>query len=113
MTKQDITSHLERMEAFEERLGVNLRGLYATMQPPSECNEEYAIEINGELHPTNGSDLGHDLDIVVTLHDSNDRVLSKDTYYVDSDNFFGLEAFEVCSYSSAEPTRIRVYPTKV
>ena len=45
MPKQDITEHIERLEEFEERLGVGLRGLYATLERPSEYIEDYTIEV--------------------------------------------------------------------
>lgn len=104
---KDVTHLVERLEAFEDRLGVSLEGLYA-----AQDKERDSIEVNGELHPRGGTELDNDVDVVVTLYDSGGRVLETRTEYIDSDNFFGFETFSVYLSGAADlpVSKIRIYP---
>ena len=105
MAERDITDLIERLEAFEDRLGVNLEGLFA------EVSEDGYVHVNGELHLRDGTELNQDLEIVATIYDSSGRVLNvADTgFYTDS--FFGFEAFSLfMNIGNKHPAKIRVYP---
>lgn len=104
---EDVTHLLERLEAFEDRVGVSLEGLYAARDA-----ESGSLEVNGELHPRDGAELENDVDIVVTLHDSAGRVLEVTTEYINSDKFFGFEVFStyVSGGDKLPLAKIRIYP---
>lgn len=107
MASKDVSHLIERLEAFEDRLGVSLEGLYAAQ------DIEYGqLEVNGELHPREGTELNDDLEIVVTLYDSAGRVIGVTNEYIDSDNFFGFEAFSAYFSEVGDPpvAKIRIYP---
>jgi hypothetical protein len=107
MANIEVSNLIERLEAFEDHLNVSLKGLYAAQ------DTEYGdLEVNGELHPREGTKLNDDLKVVVTLHDSDGRVLGMTDEYIDSDNFFGFEAFSASftEVGDLSVARIRVYP---
>ncbi len=106
MATEDVTHLVERLEAFEDRLGVGLEGLYAAQ------DVEYGyLKVNGELHPREGTELDEDLDIVVTLYDAGGRVIGVATEWIDSENFFGFEAFSVRLRDVVTPpAKVRIYP---
>ncbi len=103
---KDISHLVERLEAFEDRLGVSLEGLYAAQ------DTEYGyLNVNGELHPREGTELDDDLDIVVTLYDASGRVIGVATEWIDSERFFGFEAFSVRLRDVVTPpAKVRIYP---
>lgn len=104
---KDVSHLIERLEAFEDRLDVSLQGLFASLD-----TEYGGIDVNGELHPREGTELNQDVEIVATLYDSAGRVTGVTSRYMDSDNFFGFEAFSVRFSETNEPpvAKIRIYP---
>lgn len=106
MPTKDVSHLVERLEAFEDRLGISLEGLYAAQ------DTEYGyLNVNGELHPREGTEIHGDLDIVVTLYDASGRVIGVATEWIDSENFFGFEAFSVRFRDIATaPAKVRIYP---
>ncbi len=105
MANKDVSHLIERLEAFEDRLGVRLEGLYAAQ------NTEYGhLKVNGELHPREGNELDDDIEIVLTVYDAAGRVVGVTTEYVDSDRFFGFEAFSASVRDIDAPVKVRVYP---
>ena len=44
LANKDITNLIERLEAFEDHLGVSLEGLFAQIQEPR------SLKVNGEVH---------------------------------------------------------------
>lgn len=104
---KDVSHLIERLEAFEDRLGVSLEGLYA-----SQNTRIGSVAVNGELHPLEGTELSEDVDIVVTLYDVAGRVIGTTSESVRSKNFFGFEAFSKTFYEPGGPpvAKIRIYP---
>ncbi len=105
--ERDVSDLLERFEAAEERLGVRLEGLFAKMD---RANRH--VHLNGELHASDeGGELGRDLEIVATVHDSSGRVVRKQSTTCRSESFFGFEAFSLSMEAGEDvPAKIRVYP---
>lgn len=105
MSNKDITDLIERLEAFEDRLGVSLEGLFA------DLTERGYIHINGELHLREGTELNQDIEVVATVYDSSGRVLDVQDAGFYADSFFGFEAFSLfMEVGNRRPARIRVYP---
>ena len=110
MQKQ-LSGLIERLEAFEQRVGVELRGLYASR------NEAGDIHINGELHSTLNPELDINIQVVATLYDSGGYVLYTESYPFIRETFFGFEAFSIwipkfCMPDDNKVSKIRVYPKK-
>ena len=106
MASKDISTLIERLEAFEDRLGVRLEGLFAQVQIPPG-----SLIVNGELHLQESAELDEDIEVVVTIYDSSGRVIAVRNHRIRSESFFGFEAFSVVFFPfHGQPTRIRVYP---
>ena len=104
---KDVSHLIERLEAFEDRLGVSLEGLYASID-----GRHGYVTVNGELHPREGTQLNHDIEVVVSLYDSDGRVLGVQTESIRADSFFGFEAFSRMLGPVGDPpiAKIRIYP---
>lgn len=108
---RDLTHIIERLEAFEERLGLELRGLYAFL------DENGYLWVNGELASTQKSELDCSICVVCTLYDSDGRVLDNRQYFADDEKFFGFESFSMSfdppgKATASQLLKIRIYPKK-
>jgi len=105
MTRQkDISDRLERVPAFEERARVRLEALFAEM-------EDEFLSVNGELHAREGDQLSANIELVVTAHDAQGRVLKMETASFNRESFFQFEPFSVVLDGlPSPPARIRIYP---
>jgi hypothetical protein len=105
MAEKDVTNLVERLEAFEDRLGVSLEGLFASL------DENGYLTVNGELHLREGTELDEDIEVVATAYDSSGRVLDTSEDSMFSDSFFAFEAFSlVARLNQHRPAKVRVYP---
>lgn len=107
---------IERMELFEENLGVNIQNSSAFI------NENRTLEINGELHLNEGTELKQDIQLVISAHDSQGRVINSiRTPHIEANSFFGFELFSARMgyasgyYTTVLPcteilTKVRIYP---
>ena len=107
----DVTSKIERLEVFEERLGVTLESLSAFLQ--GDGGEGFLLIVRGELQPRNGAELREDVELMIATYDSSGRIIGTNsrTYYAQT--FFGLETFDLGVYLPlSQVSKIRVYPKK-
>lgn len=109
MPIQDVTRLVERLEAFEDRLGVRLEALSAAMW---EDDDGVRLRVRGELHLKSGTGLQQNVELVAAVYDSPTRIVGTDHRYFYTAKFFGFEVFEM--RVELDPvlklTRIRVYP---
>ncbi len=110
MANIDITSRIERLEVFEERLGVTLQSLSAFVQ---DGGADSILEVCGELQPLNGTELQGDVELVVAAYDSSGRIIGTSSCSYFADEFFGLETFDLTVLLPMnQVTKVRVYPKK-
>ena len=106
LIERDITNLIERLEAFEDRCGVSLEGLFAHFDGDVEW-----IDLNGEMHPREGTELNGDVELVATAYDSTGRVIKTSSRYFDSESFFGFEVFSFSlNVDGIQPAKVRLYP---
>lgn len=105
----DVTHLLERLEIFEERLGVRLEAVFAQVGVGQDDNRR--VWVSGELHARNGTQLKQDIWIEVVLYDSKGRVANVDRCLFLAEKFFGFETFMISVVLSVEPmSKIRLFP---
>lgn len=112
MAKIDLTSKIERLAAFEERLAVSFESLSAFIDDNGD-DDYIMIDVHGEVHTTSGTKIKNDITVAIAVYDDSDRVIgtSESTYY--SDDFFGFDTFsENVHISVRNISKIRVYPKK-
>jgi hypothetical protein len=104
---KDITHLIERLELFEERLGIRLEGLYAEIS--DDCRW---VTVTGEVHALEGMKLKQDIRIVGAVYDNSGRVLSTDDRGVFAAEFYGFKVFTlpIALPPRANITKIRIYP---
>jgi hypothetical protein len=104
---KDLTHKIERLELFEEKLGVVLQGI-------SVFEENCKLTICGELISAIGTNLKYNITVIVAVYDLKDRVITHDERYFYANDFLGLETFEVSIFDVNDDniSKIRVYCKK-
>lgn len=117
MTTIDVSSKIERLEVFEERLGVSLESLSAFVEESPPGYGYIMLKVRGELQPRNGTQLRQDIRLKVTAYGSSKRIIGtssdRDAPKFSVERFFGLAAFEVEFWLPVtQVSKVRVYPKK-
>lgn len=86
----DHTHLIERLEAFEERLGVRLEALFAYWCENIISSPHSHLKVNGELHPRNGANINHDITLVVDIYDNSGRLVAHDGKSFYAKRFLGF-----------------------
>jgi hypothetical protein len=115
-----LTHLLERLEAFEERAGVRLEALYATAEHSTgwTINGKWVsagIQVNGELHPRDGTSLGQIVTVKADAYDKLGRLVGTAKDYFNPKQFFGYQTFSmrVGEVPFHQISKIRIYPIRV
>ena len=112
MAVKDVTDLLERLEAFEDRLGVRLEAMSAQLDVVDDDEVAYVV-IQGELHPKSGTELEQSIELIVAVYDSASRVVATGTKHFYSSDFFGFEIFKISvEIYATKLTRIIVQPKR-
>jgi hypothetical protein len=104
MGTKNVTSCLERLEAIEDRLGVELSGLDAVY-------DDGTLRVRGEISTKGGGVLKHHLHVVVATYNSDGQVTGTNDTFLNCDKFCGFDVFDIGVYDC--PTnikKIRVWP---
>lgn len=109
ISTKDITSLVERLEAFEERLGIRIESIYAEWK---DYGHTRGVTILGELHPRDGVSLNQDIELIAAVHDSSSRIIGRNLHWIYAEDFFGFETFQchISDLPSVAITKIRLYP---
>ena len=109
---------IERLELFEEKLGIKFDKLFAEFSPSYTlvcgAGKYKSIIINGEVHPHNGLEIEQNIRLIISAHDRSGRVLNSESVDVEASKFWGFDTFMVDMYIYSSPelvTKIRIYPT--
>jgi hypothetical protein len=107
---KDVSHLIERLEAFEDRLGVRLEGLFA--RTGDDHADYYYIVLYGELHLNEGTELNQSIEVVATMYNSAGRVINIQNTRVYADSFFGFRPLKFFFQvdRNVQPAKIRVYP---
>ena len=112
MADIDVTSRIERLEVFEERLGVTLESLSAFVHDNGADSSTYLI-VRGELQPLNGMELQENVDMVVAAYDVSRRIIGTSSCRYYADELFGLETFDfTVELPLNQVSKVRLYPKK-
>jgi len=103
----DCTHLIERLEAFEERMGVRLEALFASR------SESSYLTVRGELHPKEGTTIQQDIELVADVYDSSGRLVAHNNEQFDAEIFFGFQTFEMLislDVPDLAISKVRLYP---
>lgn len=110
MQTYDLGEKIQRLEAFEERLGVRLEAISAFLYPESDYEEEHVV-VRGELHAAEGTELRCCINVFATAYDTQGRVIQSEDVWFNDEKFFGFEVFEIrLDVAGPDVGKIRLFP---
>lgn len=108
-TKTRLKKCIERIEVFEEKLGLSLSNISVNV------SSDFRIAIFGEVMTLDGLDLAQSIYINAILYNSEGEIIDKSAISFYKGKFMGFETFEINFYEdniALEIDRIRLYVTK-
>lgn len=105
--EKTILNRIERLEAFEERLGVSIQNLSIKIGS--------YISLFAELHSITGTSINENIEVECVLYDKDGLVIDKTTKNIDADDFFGFQVLEMNFFGddlAEQVGKIRIYPKK-
>ena len=110
LSKKDVTSLVQRLEAFEQRLGVRIEALSA-FESGDYSDDEVRITVRGELHSESGTGLDQDIELEVAVYDGEGRVVETASQTFMADSFFGFATFQLSAYvTTGLAKKLRLIP---
>ena len=112
---KEITSLIERLDVFEDRLSVKITSISAWIE--TAYYRPYVVKVNGELHSQNGTTLKQPTWIVIDVYDTSGRILGTNNQgtsfleFIEPQSFFGFQTFSIdAQIPIAAVGKVRVYP---
>jgi hypothetical protein len=102
-----LKKSIERLEVFEEKLGIRLDNLSVTTQV-RYCD----LCVLGEVYSLSGNSLSDSVVIQVNLYNNEGEIVDTNKCYIDNDRFMGYDAFKI-EFSQVDTnsiSKIRVFP---
>ena len=120
---KDLSHPIERLEVFEERLGIRFEGLCIVQKrcwdlEGSPDDGWLDIEVNGEFHPKDGTEIKRSVDLVLNIYDCYDssaKVVATRSTRISAKTFFGFETFSISADGIFLPKlfKVRLFPQAV
>lgn len=105
-----LKSSIERLELFEEKLGIKLDNLSVRI------DEDFNyINVLGEIFSLTGESLNQDIQLNVNLYNPDGDVIATNGSYFSTDSFMGYDTFDIGFYEdniALEANKIRIYVKK-
>lgn len=106
-----LLKKIERLDAFEERLNVNIEKLSIKVR-----NDDTGwFNLLGEIHPRVGITIDENTKLICILYDKEGGILKQESKTFYSENFYGFEIFDFVIQKdniANEIGSIRLYPKK-
>ena len=112
MAKKDVTKLIERLEVFEERACVRLEAISAFIE---DDDGRYTITVFGEVHPTDGTALEHNVELSLGVYDLSGRLVGTTSTHFFSEEFYGFETFQLVRFDvpTSKLSKLRLVPKPV
>jgi hypothetical protein len=105
LMSENIELPIERLEAFEERLGVKFESLFI-----AKTSNDY-ISINGELHTNEGLKITQDIELVFSAYNASNSVVGTKKMNISSKSFLCFETFSCfINKCPGDVSKVRIYP---
>jgi hypothetical protein len=112
MSFEEVTQSVERMEMLEERLGIRLQGIMATVRYPTAFAGKHELTVAGEIYSPSGSSLEADVSIVVVAQNEKGQVVGTTSQTIRRDKFIGYEVLNMMVYCNGHPSRVKIVPKR-
>jgi hypothetical protein len=106
---KSLLNKIERLEAFEERLGVRFENISVKV----ESNDSFRVFF--ELYSNSGTNLDEHVFIEFVVYDNDGQILKVLTHVANKDDFFAFQIFQFACWEDSiidKVGKIRIFPKK-
>lgn len=107
MTRQ-VTSIVERLDLMEEKLGINITGVFASIKKVDE--RDFYICVNFDISSISGAALQENLEIVFAAYNQIGQVIGISTVSIFTYKFLGFDSLSTGFRVDQIPVKIRLFP---
>lgn len=104
-----LKKSVERLELFEEKLGVRLDNISV------KTDEYYKITVLGEIFSSSGESLNQNIYLNANLYNSDGDLIGTESEYIDVEDFMGYDTFKFYFYEddiALKTNKIRLFVKK-
>ena len=107
---REITSSVERLDLIEDKFGINISGVYASIQTAAE--NQFLVRINFDISSNNGDPLQHSFYIHAIGYNNAGKAIGMDNAFIFQSDFLGVDSRSISFFTDQPPTKIRLFPKK-
>jgi hypothetical protein len=108
--KKDISEKVERLEALEEKFGIEIRGVYCEMGTDDFDDNEYYVKLTAEVSSKKDK-IDFNLEIKMAVYDEKNRVIAEESDFLFKDKFTGFDTISIYADEIIQkPDKIKIFP---
>lgn len=101
---KQLLSKIERLEAFEENLGVTLENISVIVENSG------MTYVHLELHPISGTQITKTINVQCIAYDNRGSIMNTTKDWISPANFFGFENFAFYISDPEKISKLRIFP---
>lgn len=111
--KMEITSIIERLELLEEKMGVSISGLYASMELRDWANPpDFLLRLNFDITTSGETPLEDSFYLRAAAYNEAGQAVGRGDAYVYHKEFLGFDSKTIEMTADQVPAKIRLFPAK-
>jgi hypothetical protein len=110
MGYKEITNIVERMEVLEDRAGIRIQGIMATVETEANDDGEFCVTLMAEMVASGNIPLGHHVAIDFNAYNAKGQVCGTSFAFILNDQFIGIGTLNETIHCKSYPTKIKIIP---
>ena len=111
--KLEVTDLIERLELLEEKIGVSISGLYASMEPRIWATPpDFLVRMNFDIVSGGSMPLEDSFYLRASAYNNAGQIVGKGETYIYHKEFLGFDSRSIEMVVDQVPMKIRLFPAK-
>lgn len=111
--KVEVTQLVERLELLEDKLGISISGLYASIEQRSWANPpDFLLQLNFDIVTGSGAELEDSFYLRAAAYNETGQAIGKDETFIYHKEFLGFDSRSIEMVVNQKPAKIRLFPAK-
>jgi hypothetical protein len=111
--KFEVTQIVERLELLEEKMGISISGLYASIVQRSWANPpDFLLRLNFDIVTGGGAALENSFYLRAAAYNEAGQAIGKDETFIYNKEFLGFDSRAIEMAVDQKPAKIRLFPAK-
>jgi hypothetical protein len=110
MGYKEITNTVERMEVLEDRAGIRIQGIMATVETEANDDGEFCVTLMAEMVASGNIPLGHHVTIDFNAYNEKGQVCGTSSAFIQDDQFIGIGTLNEYIQCKSFPVKLKIIP---